>query len=221
MAEEYIFKYISRRVYFIRGFLAIAIGLSITLLIATILGVHMQLFIFLGINALITVLLFYYSKNWYKGQLLIRFNEKEIYLSSYFPLFNHSQDYIFCWKDIKSISFVDSQYFKILVITDQKQKLVFALDYEDEVTRFEKNLNKRIYKLNQDKLIRIKLRPTIYDTKIGFGIAAILGLLMIIWPLIAYLNNRDIHIGLAFIFYSGAIFFIYKVYLHKRKKSSG
>ena len=219
MAQEYTLNFTSRRVYLIRGFLAVVIGLSITLIIATNLGLDLHILVFLGIDLLFTVLLFYLSKNWHKGQLIIRFSEKEIHLSSYFPLFKHSRENIFYWNDLEDISFSDSQYFRIFSVRDQKKKASYAIDYGDEVNRFEQILNKRISKLSQDGLIKINRKPKIYETKVGFVIAIVLGLLMIAWPLVAWLNNRDFQIGLALIFYSGASFFIYMVYRHRRKKA--
>lgn len=214
MAQEHTLNFTSRKVYLMRGFLAIIIGLSITLMIATNLGIHLHILVFLGIDVLFTVLLFYFSKSWYKGQLSICFKEKEIQISSYLPLFRHSRQYTFHWSELKDISFADSQYFRIFVIKDQKKKVAFAIEYGDEVTRFEQILNKKISKLNQDELIRTNQKPAIYKTKVSFGIAVVLGLLMVAWPLAAWLNNREFQIGLALIFYAGSMFFIYQVYTH-------
>src|SRR5690606_6304826 len=150
---------------------------------------------------------FYVSKNWYKGQLLIRLNNREITLSSYLSLFKHSKEYSFYWEDIKYISFVDTQFFRLLRIRDKKKKVVFAFEYTEDVARFEQMVNKRVFKLNQKGLIRIYQKPSIYETKVGYVMAVVLGLLMITWPLAEWIYNKSFQIGLALIFYSGAGFF--------------
>lgn len=217
MTEEHILTYVSRRVYLIRGILAIAIGLSITLLIATNLKVHLHMMGFIGIDLIFTVSLFYLSKDWHKGQLSICFDKKEIHISSYFHLFRHSKEYVFSWEDLEDVSFYDSQYFRILVVKDQKNKISYAIDHGEEAV-FEHILNKRLSKLKESGTITMGKNTSIYETKIGLGVAIVLGLLMIIWPLIAWLNNKEFKIGLAMLFYSGASFFIYMVYQHYKQK---
>lgn len=219
--KEHILGFTSRRIYFIRGFLAIALGLLITLLIVTSIKAHFNEIAFLGIDAFFTVLLFYLSRNWHKGQLTVSLKEKEITVSSYLPILKRSRQYNFSWEDITDLSFSDTQYFKILIVKTNRERVAVAINYGDEATQLEQLLNKKISKLDQDGVVAIHKKQSIYETKTGIFLAAILVLLMIGWPIAAWLNGKDFKIGLAVIFYSGASFFIYMVFQsHKRKNAS-
>lgn len=220
MTKEFNLNFVSRTIYFLRGFLAIAVGLFFTLLLATSLTEPLPVLIFFVTDAFITILLFYFSKNWHKGQLLIHFREKEISVESYLPLLKRSQKFVFSWKELRDLSLSDTQYFRILVIRDSKKKVAFAMNYGDAVIQFEEKLNNQMAKLDRAKSISIDRKPSIYTRKSGKLIAIILGVTMIAWPLVAWVNQREFQIGFALIFYSGAGFFIYLVYRTCKKKVS-
>lgn len=218
--KEYVLSFTSRRIYFIRGFLAIALGLIITLLIATNVIVNFSELVFLGVDVFITVLLFYISRSWHKGQLKVSLKEKEMMVSSYLPMLRRSREYNFLWKDIADLSLSDTQYFKILIVKTKTERVAIAINYGDEATRLEQFLDKRISKLNQDGVVQIHKKLSIYETKTGLVLAEILVFLMIGWPVVAWLNSKDFQIGLALIFYSGAGFFIYMVYRVRKKRAA-
>jgi len=220
MIQEYALNFVSRTIYFLRGFLAIVIGLSITLVIAISSTERLPTLIFFVIDALITILLFYLSKNWHKGRLLIHFREKEMSIESHLPLLKQSRKFVFHWNELSDLSCSDTQYFRILVVKDSKKKVAFAMDYGDAATQFEQKLNNQLAKLDKTESIIISQKPSIYATKLGIGIAIILGLIMIAWPLLAWINQREFQIGVALIFYSGAGFLIYMVYRTRKNKVS-
>ncbi len=98
---------------------------------------------------------------------------------------------------------------------------MLTLDHNSQhFSRLEKDFHGKVSTINKNGNSNISLNPSIYGTKTGFVIAVVLGLLMIGWPVATWISGKNFQIGLALIFYSGAVFFIYLVYQHRTRRKS-
>ncbi len=158
------------------------------------------------------------TKKLYRGCLIIRFSEEFVEIENYIPLLRKKSHLTFKWSELKKFGFVDTQYFRILVVKDGNKKIHIAMDYDEAVYNFECDLNRKLDELKELGILDIVKLPSIYERKIGLFIAILLLVLMVVWPIVIFINDAQFNIGLMLVFYSGSLFYIYVVFKKQQSK---
>lgn len=221
--NEYQLIHIPRGLYTLRLLVILTVALVLPFLTLVVIQVQVNFILIISLSFGIAFLLFNLSARLVRNDLLVAINRDLLTVVEISSITKNKREKIIRWNDLRSYIFESTQYYHILrLYTNKGDKIMFTIDHNSEqFSRFEKDFHDRVSSFNKNGNADISLKPSIYETKTGVVLAMILVLLMIGWPIAAWLNSRDFQIGLAVIFYSGAGFFIYMVFqFHKRKKAS-
>jgi hypothetical protein len=218
MEHEYTIVSVSRTLYFIRVFGSIFIGITLPLPFYIFFSIKPNEIVFIIIGLLSAYLLSVVTKKLYRGCLIIRFGGEFVEIENYIPLLRKKSKMTFKWSELKKFGFVDTQYFRILVVKDGNKKIHIAMDYDEAVDNFEYDLNRKLDELKELGILDIVKLPSIYERKIGLFIAILLLVLMVVWPIVIFINDAQFNIGLILVFYSGSLFYIYVVFKKQQSK---
>ncbi|PTB96636.1 hypothetical protein C9994_06475 [Marivirga lumbricoides] len=218
--HQYQLIHIPRGLYTLRLLLILVVALALPFLVLMIIEVHLNFVLIISICFLIAFLLFKLSARLVRNDLYAVINRDSLTIIETSSITKKNRKWEFNWTNLNSYVFETTQYYHILrlyIAEDKKITLTFDHNSQD-FSRFEKDFHDKVSAINKNRDSVIYMRPSIYETKTGLILAALLVLLMIGWPIAAWWNSKDFQIGLALIFYSGAGFFIYMVYQYRRSK---
>jgi hypothetical protein len=143
-------------------------------------------------------------------------------------IFHNKPDLTINWGDIQEYKYRTDQYFDLFRIKLNDGKII-KLRHNTSITNddFQKFLNAfetRVESYNKkdpDTTNDIKRAKTIYETKLGFILAILTGVCLIAIPILIVIlpHKRNSWAGLI-AGYSGGIFFIAQVLIHRKKKNS-
>ena len=220
--HEYQLIHIPKILYTLRLLIVIIATLILPFLLLAIISIEVNPILILFCSFGLAFFLLKISAKIVRNKLHIAIEKGVLRITETSSLTNKKKEKIINWSDLKSYVFYTTQYYHILKLyTAKGKKITLTLDHDSrQLARFEEDFRNKVSSINQIGHTSIFLKPSIYETNAGFGIAIVLILLMIGWPLVAWINHKSFQIGLALVFYSGASFFIYMVYQHyKRNKT--
>lgn len=181
-------------------------------------------FLFLSSFLLITFLIFYLIKKLIVINASITIVDRsrvEVELA-YF-LFR-KKSYNFSIADIKSYFYESGKGYKVFYLNKKLghnfKFLVFTtVENLNAFESFYNDLKNSIQKHNKENITNvIKEKPTLYKSKQGMAFGIILVFLLILIPILYYVLNTKINIGLLLILYPGGIMFLVRLYRERKKK---
>ena len=144
-------------------------------------------------------------------------------------IFHHEADLIIKWNDIQEYKYRPDQYFDLFKIKLNDGKILKLRhsstatndDFENFILVFETKVQAYNLKATNPPN-EIKRGKTVYETKLGFVLAILTGLLLIalLIFIIASPHKQNANLFGLVVAYSGGIFFISQVLLYRKKKSS-
>lgn len=218
--HEYRLTQIPRGLYTLRLLAVLLVALVLPFLVLVIIEVKANLILILSFSFGIAYLLFKLSGRLVRNELEVEIRRDLLAILETSSITKKKVKREIEWDNLKSYIFEPTQYYHILKLyTIEGKKIMFTLDHDSQdLPRFEKDFYNKVSKVNENSSSNISLKPSIYETNAGLAMALILGLMMIGWPIAAWLGGKDFQIGLAVIFYSGAGFFIYMVVQSRNRK---
>ncbi|MEM0942163.1 MAG: hypothetical protein AAGI25_20585 [Bacteroidota bacterium] len=219
--NEYQLIHIPRGLYSLRLLMILIISLILPFWILTLVHIKLNFILVILFVFGLAFILFRLSTKFVRNNLHISIRNEELVITETSTLTKNKKEKKINWNNLESYIFKTTQYYHILKLKTKKGKnVMLTFDQNSQhLSRFEKSFHNKVSSLNEvQEGVNVSLKASIYETRMGVILSVILGLLMISWPIIALLNDRDFQIGIAVIFYSGASFFIYMVYRSHRLK---
>lgn len=123
--------------------------------------------------------------------------------------------------DIKNYLYENVNSYEKFSLTFKKSKLIFLVELNvkniSKFNEFYVDFEKKILKHNNiNPQNKIDKSLTIYQSKLGYFYAVIIGLILIITPLF-YILKGKFNLPVLLILYPSGLLYIYKVYLERRK----
>ena len=212
-ARDYQLIHIPRGLYSLRMLVIIFSPLILIFLLVPLSKSEGSLFLMISISCLTPFIIWKLSRRLVRNDMNMILKHDSVVIIEKSTISKKTRKQEIKWNNLESYLFETTAYYHILrLLPSTGKRIVLTFDLNNpDFSGFEFDFRRKVAAFNKIGNTFIATKPSFYETKSGKIVAVILGVLMIIWPIVVWLNDKPFNIGLAIMFYSQAGFYLYMV----------